>query len=857
MSSTTLIGNIDSNIFRPNQEQIECIAKVNKFIIECKGFSKLLINGSAGTGKTTIIISSIVNIILEQIYANIDTINALLAQNSTANGSYTHSKYNANSIWDKLDFITNFIVSAPTNKAKDVLVAKYNTYIEEQLDTIQSMKQSATQSATQSAKQIDKELIINILAKKIAFLTVSQVLSISRVINEMGVEEFTKGNDKKIIDKYNKGSFSNTIIIVDECSMIDTNTARLLSLIKCPIIYIGDYCQLPPVNEELSITFRLQDSSSISSISNTSNTNNTEYINLKIVERCKNSITLIANSLRDKIYDITLDFNLLKSKSTDLIIYNKTFSKWLEAYVADIKRKQLNLDTSMTSVATTSTTTTSVFDTMALGWTNKCCLYLNKKIRGLLFEGIKNIDSQYIIKGDKLLIKTPYYKYDTNICSSNIVYVSKVKKCKYKPLNFKDWSSIIIELSDLQTAKDIESGKVKANTKDSVVINTDIDLDIILETSTSTSIINAKPSAKPATPVKTKPATSKATKNKTPVNILDYFSKSEPSQDDSSTTTNTLPINEQAVKEQQERDTLAEFELHRKLFYKIHILNDIIANDAYDFRDVISLKYNLLIPSTALLDIKYLFTPTMRANAYTKWHMEMSKLLFGIPNDKISCKKCAFFVKKFFKGCEETQSGYISDFISETEKLELDIFLCDLATFTGNGKCITNNVPIININTNTTTNSNINTTGDSIHNTPTTKNPNRNTETIESLRNIIKNSYEVKIKLNRQEERELQSINKLLGEDNDMSGKSGSLSSSGQYITMSQMFGHYMSHILTSSYMEVDYGYALTVHKSQGSTYDDVYIEYSNILSNSKIVEGSKLLYTAITRGANKLHVYY
>jgi superfamily I DNA/RNA helicase len=280
-------------------------------------------------------------------------------------------------------------------------------------------------------------------------------------------------------------------------------------------------------------------------------------------------------------------------------------------------------------------------------------------------------------------------------------------------------------------------------------------------------------------------------------------------------------------------------------------LNEIIANDAYDFRDVISLKYNLLIPSTALLDIKYLFTPTMRASAYTKWHMEMSKLLFGIPNDKISCKKCAFFVKKFFKGCEETQSSYISDFISETERLELDIFLCDLATFTGNGKCITNNVPIININT--STNSNTNTTGD----TNTKHTSNRNTETIESLRNIIKNSYEVKIKLNRQEERELQSINKLLGEDNDMSGKSGSLSSSGQYITMSQMFGHYMSHILTSSYMEVDYGYALTVHKSQGSTYDDVYIEYSNILSNSKIIEGSKLLYTAITRGANKLHVYY
>ena len=62
---------------------------------------------------------------------------------------------------------------------------------------------------------------------------------------------------------------------------------------------------------------------------------------------------------------------------------------------------------------------------MALGWTNKCCLFLNKKIRSLLFSEIKNIDSHYIIKGDKLLIKTPYYKYDNHIYSSNIVYVSK------------------------------------------------------------------------------------------------------------------------------------------------------------------------------------------------------------------------------------------------------------------------------------------------------------------------------------------------------------------------------------------------------------------------------------------------
>ena len=126
-----------------------------------------------------------------------------------------------------------------------------------------------------------------------------------------------------------------------------------------------------------------------------------------------------------------------------------------------------------------------------------------------------------------------------------------------------------------------------------------------------------------------------------------------------------------------------------------------------------------------------------------------------------------------------------------------------------------------------------------------------NIESLEIIRNIIKNSYEVKLMLSRQDEMELNSINKSLGEEGSSNDKNS------KYITMSQMFGHYMSHIITSSYLEMDYGYVLTVHKSQVSTYDNVYVEYRNILSNTKELEKNKLLYTAITRGINKLHIYY
>ena len=203
----------------------------------------------------------------------------------------------------------------------------------------------------------------------------------------------------------------------------------------------------------------------------------------------------------------------------------------------------------------------------------------------------------------------------------------------------------------------------------------------------------------------------------------------------------------------------------------------------------------------------------------------MSIKLFGIPNDSIGCKKCSFFLNKFIKQLHT--SVYINDFIDATDNLEFDMNLCDLVSFNSSGKTISKNIPILNMNNES------------------------NIENIIKLRNIIKNSYEVKLLLSKNEEKELNSINKMLNEEGE------STDSSTKYVTLSQLFGHYMSHVITSCYPEIDYGYALTVHKSQGSTYDDVYIEYANILSNTRETEKLKLLYTAITRSSNKLHIFY
>lgn len=61
--------------------------------------------------------------------------------------------------------------------------------------------------------------------------------------------------------------------------------------------------------------------------------------------------------------------------------------------------------------------------------------------------------------------------------------------------------------------------------------------------------------------------------------------------------------------------------------------------------------------------------------------------------------------------------------------------------------------------------------------------------------------------------------------------------------------------LLIEPFADVNYGYALTVHKSQGSTYYNVYVDMDDIIKNINVDEGKKCLYTAITRASNEVHI--
>ncbi|MEB3268388.1 MAG: AAA family ATPase [Leptolyngbya sp.] len=54
----------------------------------------------------------------------------------------------------------------------------------------------------------------------------------------------------------------------------------------------------------------------------------------------------------------------------------------------------------------------------------------------------------------------------------------------------------------------------------------------------------------------------------------------------------------------------------------------------------------------------------------------------------------------------------------------------------------------------------------------------------------------------------------------------------------------------------VDYAYSLTIHKSQGSTFQDVFVDVPSMAANRNVIERNQLCYVAVTRAAKRLFVY-
>ena len=61
---------------------------------------------------------------------------------------------------------------------------------------------------------------------------------------------------------------------------------------------------------------------------------------------------------------------------------------------------------------------------------------------------------------------------------------------------------------------------------------------------------------------------------------------------------------------------------------------------------------------------------------------------------------------------------------------------------------------------------------------------------------------------------------------------------------------------LKQYFHEVDYAYSLTIHKSQGSTFQDVFVDVPSMERNPNVIERNQLCYVAFTRAAKRLFLY-
>jgi hypothetical protein len=65
----------------------------------------------------------------------------------------------------------------------------------------------------------------------------------------------------------------------------------------------------------------------------------------------------------------------------------------------------------------------------------------------------------------------------------------------------------------------------------------------------------------------------------------------------------------------------------------------------------------------------------------------------------------------------------------------------------------------------------------------------------------------------------------------------------------------YWNENFVAQFADVIFGYSITTHKAQGSTFNNVFIDADDILTNTNLTEAKRCIYTALTRASNEIHI--
>ena len=777
-------------------------------------YPRFLLSGSAGTGKT-----SIVTYIILSSWCN-------------------HLPLTAS---------PKYIVCAPTNKAKDVLMTKYI----ELRDTLLKNMDSNTMQLHN----------INELKQKVTslieFKTLSQVLGINVTINQSGDHEFTKGNVKKIQGKYNKSEYSKTIIFIDECSMIDINSIKKCQLITRPIVYLGDPCQLPPVNEDFSEVFHLPDID-----------NDLLFFNLTQVMRSKTTITECCNYMRNTILNsdndaintknnnVNLNYiynTYSKPKNKFIKFYNKKPQAWLKRY---IERCLLN----------------PIPNDMGICWTNSRCSSLNNKVRELLFKSQNNnimtnniaadnivadnivadnnktlelvvdnnnnnnnnmLEIPYIMLNEKIIVKNTYYNYDSKCYTSLILRINSFTNTEYKAPSLLEWVKMGIYNYN---SKFIDEYNELDNDLKLLCKNIDIDIEAkkAVERSRGTLFqygFNNKKRSSSDTIDNDNLSIDLETENKKRrdefCNIIrtKFYSKHNyynNTKECYNKNTQTQPKDLLIVE-----DMLAKQDPFIKGISIYSVLSDNSNNNGNNNGNNSNNNVNNGNNTGSNNDDE-----SKEPETYTTIHKNITALGFGIPVEKMHCVLCEFFSTYIFDMIKKKDHIAIQ-FHKLTNNIKLGCHLCK-----GNDN-LGNKYEFVILDE-------------------------LSKERYEKLkvqaRMLLASCYNLSLQLDKQE---ISRLKKLLDSDQLDALKYALLSNTNstsinniKHIPYSLIFGHFWNHVYVETLLEWDYGYFITTHKSQGSDYNEVYVDGGNLLKNTKSTEKNKLMYTALSRAKSRLNVY-
>ena len=237
----------------------------------------------------------------------------------------------------------------------------------------------------------------DVLNKNVHFSTIHKLLKIKRIINNDGIENFICSIDDSPSSK-KKSIYFYDIIVIDESSMISNELVKQLknisSKIKGKIIFVGDSYQLPPVNEEFSNIFHSE----------------IESFQLSKIERSKNNIVKYSNLLRDHIENNTkIKYKSILGNGVDLI---RDYDLWLNRYIESFNEDKKSI---------------------ILAYTNYKCDYINKCVRKLLFNNVKN---EKYLPNELIVFNNFYSNESSKYYSSQHCVIKTINTGTYKIQEF-------------------------------------------------------------------------------------------------------------------------------------------------------------------------------------------------------------------------------------------------------------------------------------------------------------------------------------------------------------------------------------------------------------------------------------